>query len=429
MILSVPAKNLAKEIYDLAKTLEDMLIALRKRTAELIRTNTEKEHIQSELRIANTIQQGLLPKQFGRLKQNKDFEIYAYNQAAKETGGDLYDFFSLDKKRTGLLVADVSGKGIASALLMAVAKILIKTVAKRHPNSPAACLSEVNELLLKENASTKFITVFYGVLDTQTQILSYAVAGHNPPLLKHADSTSEWLSFEPGLPLSALAKSSYQDYRLDLKYGDCLLIYTDGVSEAENRHHQPFGEERLQKLIDNHSETSAQACLDMIIKELDTFTEGQEPFDDITMLCLRYTKAETIIGTWTVVVNPTAILEVLTAIQDQCQKHKLSQTFSHNLSLAADELLANSLRHRTGDAKSQPITLIIERHKSSIRLVYREPGEAYDMKKPRQAPTDKHWQKRPSGGLGLFLIQNLFDKIDYRYQDGHNVLELTISDE
>ena len=425
----LPRKQLPQEITRLASALETMLGALKNKSAELVRASTDKERMQSELKIANTIQMQLLPQQFNRLGEDQEFEIYAHSQAARETGGDIYDFFPLGKERTGVLVADVSGKGIASALLMTMAKIIIKTIAKEKNNSASQCLAEVNNILMQENTSTMFITAFYGILDTASKRLNYAVAGHNPPLLCHADGGSHYLQFERGLALSVMENSSYTDHSLDFSMGDSLLIYTDGLSEAENNQEQAYGELRLQQLMSQNCHCSAHQHIDNIVAAIKSFTVGQAAFDDITMLCLRYRGSDAQqwikIGQWDIQATQQAAAKVLGEFGDACRHAALTEEISHDLCLALDELVSNSLRHRQHQHQQRPITVIMEKNSDSVRLVYKEPGEPFDMRKSKQAQTDVHWQQRKPGGLGLHLIKQLFDHIAYRYQQGCNVLSLT----
>ena len=423
----MPKKQLPKEITQLGLALENMLAALKKRTKELVRSSTDRERIQSELKIASKIQTGLLPKQFGRLGREKDFEIYAHNRPALETGGDVYDFFPLHSARTGVLVADVSGKGISSALLMTMAKIIIKTAAKEKNTTAGRCLEKVNNVLMQENTSTMFVTAFYGILDTEKKCLDYAVAGHNPPIISHADGSAQWLKFDAGSALSVMRNESYPNNHLDFAKGDNLLIYTDGLTEAENKENHAYGETRLQKLMSRNCGNSAQRNLELIVNEIKIFTRGQPAFDDVTLLCLRYDGGHRRPWSkrWSLKSNQEEISSLLSEFHGVCRQQNIAEETSHDLCLALDELVSNSLRHGRQKGERERIIVIIEEQGSRIKLTYEEPGAPFDMRKTKQPQTDLSWRERKPGGLGLYLIKRLFDEVAYQYQEGCNVLTLT----
>lgn len=245
--------------------------------------------LQQELDIATVIQTSILPKTFPPFPDRKEFDIFAKMIPAKEVGGDLYDFFFIDKYRLGVVIGDVSGKGIAAALLMAVCKTLLKGTA--YKGIPVdSVLLEVNNILVDESPSNMFVTVFYGVLDTRSGAFEYSNGGHNSPYLLSNDGSINQIPEVGGLLLGAMKDVEYQSNVIMLKPGESLFFYTDGVTEAFNKDEEEFQESRLEELLLNKNTFSATDCVQQVFDNVQTFTDGVEQSDDITCLSLRLLK-------------------------------------------------------------------------------------------------------------------------------------------
>jgi len=245
--------------------------------------------LQQELDIANIIQTSLLQKKFPAFPDRKEFDIFAKMVPAKEVGGDLYDFFLIDKYRLGVVVGDVSGKGIAAALLMAVSKTLLKATATK--GMPADnILSEVNNIIAEESPSNMFVTVFLGVLDTRSGSFEYSNGGHNPPYLISADGTAKQLDNIGGLLLGAIKDVEYQSNVVMLKPGESLFFYTDGVTEAFNKDEEEFQEARLEKSLANRNSLNTDELVQHVFDDVQSYSEGTLQSDDITCVALKYLK-------------------------------------------------------------------------------------------------------------------------------------------
>jgi sigma-B regulation protein RsbU (phosphoserine phosphatase) len=206
---------------------------------------------------------------------------------AKEVGGDLYDFFLIDKYRLGVVIADVSGKGIAAALLMAVCKTLLKATA--YKGMPADnILSEVNNILVDESPSNMFVTVFYGVLDTRSGAFEYSNGGHNSPYLLSNDGLVKQIPDVGGLLIGAMKDVEYQSNVIMINPGESLIFYTDGVTEAFNKHNEEYREARLENVLKNKQTISAAELVTKVFEDVQNFTNGVEQSDDITCLALKY---------------------------------------------------------------------------------------------------------------------------------------------
>ena len=245
--------------------------------------------LQRELDIANIIQTSLLPKKFPAFPDRKEFDIFAKMIPAKEVGGDLYDFFLIDKYRLGVVVGDVSGKGIAAALLMAVSKTLLKATASKGM-AVDNILSEVNSILAEESPSNMFVTVFLGVLDTRSGSFEYSNGGHNPPYLISTDGKAKQLDNIGGLILGAIKEAEYQSNVVIIKPGESLFFYTDGVTEAFNKDAEEFHETRLEKSLANKNSLSVNELVEHVFKDVQAYSEGTEQSDDITCVALKYLK-------------------------------------------------------------------------------------------------------------------------------------------
>jgi len=245
--------------------------------------------LQKELDIATIIQTSILPRVFPPFPDRKEFDIYARMLPAKEVGGDLYDFFLIDKYRLGVVIGDVSGKGIASALLMAVSKTLLKATALK--GIPAdVVLSEVNNILVDESPSNMFVTLFYGVLDTRSGAFEYSNGGHNSPILISIEGKVEQLKNIGGLLIGAMKDAEYESNVIMLKPGESLFFYTDGITEAFNKNDEEFQEKRLEEILLSKNNFSATDLVQDVFKNVQTFSDGVEQSDDITCLALKYFK-------------------------------------------------------------------------------------------------------------------------------------------
>lgn len=277
--------------------LQDLEITIEKSLKEIeeykliLSAQTKLIALQQELNIANVIQTSILPKTFPAFPGRKEFDIYARMIPAREVGGDLYDFFFIDKYRLGVVIGDVSGKGIASALLMAVSKTLIRSTAFK--GIPAdAVLTEVNDIIVDESPANMFVTVFYGILDTRSGLFEYSTAGHYPPVKISNTGTTAPLYSSGGFLLGAKKHIIYQPDSLILQPGDMLFFFTDGVIEAFNKNDEQFEEARLTKILENKNYASAKELIHNVFNAVTAFSEGVEQSDDITCLTLKFTPTD-----------------------------------------------------------------------------------------------------------------------------------------
>ena len=240
---------------------------------------------QYELSTAARIQQKILKRDFPAYPERKDFDIFASMVAAREVGGDLYDFFFIDEERLAFLVGDVSGKGIPAAIYMAVCRTMIRAVASQV-GDPAECLRRVNAMLIPESDLTTFVTVFYGVYNTRTGDIRYCNGGHNLPYVLRKDHTVEELQNTDGLLLGKIPQIEFDSARIKLEKGDKLVVFTDGVTEAMNPVGDMYEEPRLEQFLSHSESTSCEQLTNELFDDVLKFADGADQSDDITVLVL-----------------------------------------------------------------------------------------------------------------------------------------------
>ena len=276
------------EVSLLSGTMLKMEQKLGEYLKTLAETTAARERMASELRIARDIQMSMLPREDIWLAGGKRVDLAATLEPAREVGGDLYDYFFIDPERLCIVVGDVSDKGVPAALFMARSKALFRNAALREPARPDAILHAVNQELCAGNEMRMFITTFIGLLDLGSGELTFSNAGHIPPLLVHECEGAKYVDLPQGKPVGIHKRSAYSVDRLQMRRGDALLVFTDGIPEALNNRDEFFEDERLLDLFHTHPPSSAADALDIVLREVRIFSEGAPQADDIAVLCIRY---------------------------------------------------------------------------------------------------------------------------------------------
>ena len=275
------------EVSDLYQEIRSMESRIVDYTDHLTRVTAEKERVSTELRTASQIQESMLPHIFPAFPEREDFDLYASMTPAKEVGGDFYDFFLIDDSHLAVLIADVSDKGVPAALFMMSAKILINYRAQEG-GTPSQILNAVNAQICKNNKSKMFVTVWLGILDLDTGLLTCTNAGHEYPMLRGQDGVFRVFKDKHGLVLGALKKARYTDYEIRMMPGDAIFVYTDGVPEANNTDGEFYGMERMEEALNQMADRDPKGILQGVKENVETFTGEAMQFDDLTMLCLAY---------------------------------------------------------------------------------------------------------------------------------------------
>ena len=278
------------DLDDLSRTIEKAIEQVRY-IRESQQEHNQLESIKNDLAIAGEIQQTILPRSFPPFPELTEVvDIYASMTPAKDVGGDFYDFFQIDDERIGLVIADVSGKGVPASLFMAVSRTLLRATALRGVSS-AECLTYANKLLCKESLDSMFVTVFYGIYHYKTGMMDYTNAGHNPPYLLRGGRTFECLPVASNFVVGVFDDIEFESNTLTFGIGDTLLLYTDGVTEAFNDKREQFSESNLQDILASmHESSSAKEVVTSVLQSVKTFSGDYPQSDDITLLSLQRIK-------------------------------------------------------------------------------------------------------------------------------------------
>ncbi|WP_409200802.1 PP2C family protein-serine/threonine phosphatase [Methanobrevibacter sp. DSM 116169] len=277
--------NDKNEVGILLNSFKDMLIDFEKYLEKLKEITSEKEKRKTELEIAYNIQSSQIPKNFKDFSTEK-YDIYGINIPAKEVGGDFYDFFLIDDDHLAIIIADVSGKGIPAALFMMASKTLINDTTALS-KKPSEIFYEVNNLLCENNDENMFVTSWMGILEISSGKLTYTNAGHENPLVYENNKYST-LESKPHFILGGFEDIDYEDKTICLKKNNRIFLYTDGITEANNKNNELFGVNRLIETLNKYENEDIESLIIKIKEELERFTEDTEQFDDITMLILEY---------------------------------------------------------------------------------------------------------------------------------------------
>ena len=288
--------DLAFEMEDIYRTKDEIEVLaesfaeLSKRTLQYIdritKITAEKERIGAELELATRIQADMLPNIFPAFPERPEFDIYATMTPAKEVGGDFYDFFLVDDDHLGMVMADVSGKGVPAALFMMMSKILVNNYAMMG-GSPAKVLEQVNNQICKNNEEEMFVTVWFGILEISTGKVTAANAGHEYPMIKKADGSFELFKDRHGFVIGGMEGVRYKEYEFTLEKGGTLFLYTDGVAEATNAKNELFGTERMIEALNRDTQASPKKLLVDMKQSVDEFVGEAPQFDDLTMLGVK----------------------------------------------------------------------------------------------------------------------------------------------
>ena len=421
----LPDMKSTDEIGRLNNAFADMQRSLKLQMERLVETTKAKEHVESELHIAKSIQMGLVPHTFSPFPEWDGLELYAMLQSAREVGGDLYDFFIRDS-HLFFAIGDVSGKGVPASLFMAVTRTLFRMSANMT-DSPCQIVTTINDTIVKDNDECMFVTMFVGMLDLNTGTLRFCNAGHNPAVL--ADSRgARFMREAENIPVGVMGGFEYTEETVQLRDDEMLLLYTDGLTEAENARKELFGDDRLLQLMSTDTHQSPKDAVERLKTAVAEFADGVDQSDDLTMLCLRLDSCvepmEEIILT-----NSMSEIEKLPAVTVRlARRFGFDEACRNRLNLILEEALVNVIDYAYPKGESGEIELRIL-HDAAGKIIFRisDSGTPFDPTLGGNADIQADIEERPIGGLGIFLIKNLSDNVSYSRVDGRNVLTIKVS--
>jgi sigma-B regulation protein RsbU (phosphoserine phosphatase) len=388
--------------------------------------SAEKERIGSELRIASNIQNGMLPRTFPPYPDLDELALYGTLMSAKEVGGDLYDFSVRDYKAY-FCVGDVSGKGVPASLVMAVTRSLFRSVSSRVED-PSQIMSQINNAMSEMNENSMFVTLFIGVLDLHTGELTYSNAGHCAPVLLGEKPIP--VEMDANIPVGIMSDWKFTSQKVTLQPGQTLFTYTDGLTEAENANHEQFGEERMMEVL-AQSGTTPRLLIENIIQEVHNFVGQAEQSDDLTMLAVQFTKPRAaapshIISNSIILHNDIQEVPLMTEfVEKTAEQANLDPSVTMTLTLAIEEAVANIMKYAypEGEVGSIEINAII--NDGSLSFTIKDSGTPFDPTQVKKADITLSAEDREIGGLGIHLIRNIMDTVEYHHTSDQNILTLT----
>ena len=397
-----------------------MILRFARNDRKLQTANLAKERIDSELRIASDIQMQMLPGQSSQIKRD-DIDICASLVPARAVGGDIFDYFIRDEKLF-FCIGDVSGKGVPSAMVMAVVHSLFR-MACSHENNPARVMQTINETSCEGNESNMFVTMFVGVLDLPTGRLRYCNAGHDRPVIVGAEA----LPAKANLPVGVFADFVFEMQETVLTDGSTLFLYTDGLTEAKNRERQMFGVERVMDVLNGCADLKPAQLLEKMEREVHAFVEDAEQSDDLTMLAIHYTPKQFDSKLTETLVLKNDVHEVTrfsNFIKSVLEQLGIEKSLARKLRLAVEEAVVNVIDYAYPLGSEGDITIHVMSDGHSIRFKIIDAGVAFDPTAKEKADTTLSIDDRQIGGLGILLVRELMDTINYEREDGQNILTL-----
>ncbi|MDQ4076033.1 MAG: SpoIIE family protein phosphatase [Chloroflexota bacterium] len=406
----------------------------------------ERERIQQELKVARLIQQTLLPKEIPQLG---GWQMAAYYQPARAVGGDFYDFFTLSDGRQGIIIGDVTDKGVPAALVMATTRAILRGASQRF-TSPGEVLERANDLLYPDIPAKMFVTCLCAILDPDTGRLSYANAGHDLPYRRTADGVEELRA--RGMPLGLMPGMSYEEKELVLEPGESVLFYSDGLVEAHAPDREMFGFPRLQTLMRHHP--GGEALIEFLLGELGAFTgEEWEQEDDVTMVTLQREATSTratshnqeesrqvivetmsqnkwdLLGTFSLPSEPGNERQAMSQVAEIIQSPKMSWSLPsgrlERLNTAVAEATMNAMEHGNKNRPEIPVEIEVLGSEEAVSVRITDQGGG----KPIVAPGTPDIEAKLAGlqsprGWGLFLIEKMVDEMHIITDDSHHTIEL-----
>jgi sigma-B regulation protein RsbU (phosphoserine phosphatase) len=386
---------------------------------DIIRAHNER--METELTVGHDLQLGMVPRAFPAFPDRDEISVYATLRPARELGGDFYDFYFVDDSHLFFCVGDVSDKGVPAALFMAVTKTLIRTRSAEEA-STAKVATYLNAQLARDNDKCMFATLFLGRLNVATGELVYTNAGHEPPCLRHAGGALEVLAERHGPLVGAAPGLVYRESRRRLAPGDLLVVYTDGVSEAQDAGGRLFSEERLAEIVRADGGQPTEVVVNRILAAVDTFESGAERADDVTVLALRFLPA--LVET-AVLGAESSEMERLGMLLDRFERRSGLQTATMaELRIVCDEIVSNVIAHAYPEGRPGDIDVRLELAGSRLVVTVSDDGVSFNPLAVAPPDTTSPLEHRQPGGLGIHLIRGLTDEAIYRRRDGRNVIML-----
>lgn len=385
--------------------------------------NEEKNKLEAELNVASEIQISSLPTKF---IDDERIELSGDMHPAKEVGGDLFDYAVIDSNHIGFIIGDVSGKGVPAAMFMMRAISYFKAYIYTE-KSPAKVLAKMNAELYNGNSNLMFLTAFLGIIDTDSGVVTYSNAGHNKPVVRNGVEPYRYLKCKHGFLLGTMDECYCSDETIALTQGGRIILYTDGVTEAQNRDGQLFGEEALINVLQgSHYRKNINIHTD-ILDHVKSFADGYDQSDDITLFSLTYKVKNIKKDSITVDSNLENLNTVVEFIESNLNKNNIDLILSNKINVVIDELYSNisnyGYKDTIGKIKVDFDYYDVDR-KIVIRIIDNAPK--FNPLETNDPDVSAKLEDRGIGGLGIFMVKKMTDSINYKYENNQNIVEFSI---
>jgi len=386
----------------------------------------EKKKTEADLKLANEIQQNEIPNKFPAFPDRKDFDLYAIMQPAKEVGGDFYDYFLIDDNHIGLVIADVSGKGVPAALNMVKSKLLIRG-AGQHINDPAKVLSSVNNSFFDSNKMDMFVTIWFGIINLSTGKLTFANAGHEDIIICDKELGFDTYKTKHGIPIGTLRSYKYENNSIKLQKGNKLFIYTDGVTDSIDKHNKRYGINNLLKVLNKNKNKNASDLIKSVKNDIEIFSKDCKQFDDITMLCFE-------------LIDENDKKHIRLREMFKAEEKELDNVFSYftdeianivglekvkKYYVVVDEIFSNIVKYGFKEKNVDNYIIIdldIDLEKKNIKVAFEDNGIPFNPLERKDPNVKLSASEREEGGLGIFIVKKMMDKVSYEYKNNKNNL-------
>jgi sigma-B regulation protein RsbU (phosphoserine phosphatase) len=389
---------------------------------------TQKDRMEDELNIGRDIQMSMLPLEFPAFPERGEFDVQALLKPAREVGGDFYDFFFINDDEICLVLGDVSGKGVPAALFMAVTRTMIKTRAMDDP-SPASIVTRVNDEMSADNPSCMFVTLFIAIYNVRNGACRYTNAGHNPPYIMRNSGERICLDQRHGPVIGAVDGLAYKESVISLCAGDCLLIFTDGVTEAMDVDGALYSEQRLEHLLDAGNFTTAEDLIRETLDSVESFATGAEQADDITMLAFTVEQEPVELLQSGIVIEPDfgEIEKVNQALGVFAAENGIPDDVTARVKIAIDDLVNNIIAYGLDEKINHSIEIEYRFSENQLIIEIIDGGMPFNPFESLEADTTSSLEDREIGGLGRLLVLELMDDVSYQRLNGKNVVKLLMN--
>ncbi len=422
----LPEINTNDEMRHLHNSFLMMQTSLKEQMEVLKKTTASKAAIESELKVASDIQMSMIPKIHPAYPDRDDIDVYGQITPAKAVGGDLFDFFIRDEKLF-FCIGDVSGKGVPAALVMAVTRAQFRTVSA-HESQPERIVSRLNETMCEGNDSMMFVTLFIGVLDLPTGRLRYCNAGHDSPII--IGSESYLLPCNPNLPLGIMQDMKFSAQEAEIPPTSTIFLYTDGLTEAENGNHMLFGEDRINIVTEASAKghcNQPEMIINKMTEAVKQFVDGADQSDDLTMLAIQYTKKQLAVNYQKnlTLANDIAQVPLLSEfVETTCEAVGFDPATTMSINLAIEEAVVNVMSYAYPSGTKGLINIDAIANQARLKFIISDNGVPFDPTVVAEADTTLSVEERNIGGLGIFLVRQIMDSVNYERIAGFNVLTL-----